>query len=248
MPNNYKDQFSSDGFAPADFNLTGPPKPISKGQKVAVVFLAFFGLFVIIAWAVQLNKSIRAPFAPAGKTQALSQAATARSEQALKSQDTDSDGLSDWDELNVYKTSPYLEDTDSDGINDKAEVEAGTDPNCPAGRDCYSSGLAEPTGEEAASSSGNILALPGLNAANQASLNQAWQIRGVNANNGQTAATTSQSSINSDYLKLISGNIDPATLRRILLEHGMDKKMLDKISDDQLMQSFRETWQKQMKQ
>ena len=55
---------------------------------------------------------------------------------ALKSKDTDKDGISDYDEIYLYKTSPYLEDTDSDGISDKEEISAGENPNCPKGENC----------------------------------------------------------------------------------------------------------------
>ena len=55
-----------------------------------------------------------------------------------KTRDTDKDGLSDYDERYVYKTSPFIEDTDSDGMDDKREIEAGSDPNCPKGQNCFS--------------------------------------------------------------------------------------------------------------
>lgn len=42
--------------------------------------------------------------------------------------DTDKDGLSDWDELNVYGTDPLRPDTDSDGLEDGLEVRRGTNP------------------------------------------------------------------------------------------------------------------------
>ena len=42
--------------------------------------------------------------------------------------DTDEDGLTDDDEVNVYGTDPELFDTDGDGVGDGDEVEAGTDP------------------------------------------------------------------------------------------------------------------------
>lgn len=54
----------------------------------------------------------------------------------LKTKDTDGDGLSDFDEIHVFGTSPYLADSDSDGISDKEELERGTDPNCPEDREC----------------------------------------------------------------------------------------------------------------
>ncbi len=55
----------------------------------------------------------------------------------LKAKDTDQDGLSDYDELNIYGTSPYLPDTDSDGYSDKKEVDDGYDPNCPGDENCF---------------------------------------------------------------------------------------------------------------
>ena len=44
------------------------------------------------------------------------------------SADTDSDGLSDWDELDVHHTSPSASDTDGDGLPDGREVSLGTNP------------------------------------------------------------------------------------------------------------------------
>jgi hypothetical protein len=54
----------------------------------------------------------------------------------LKDKDTDTDGISDYDETYVFKTSPYLEDSDSDGLADKQELSTGKNPNCPEGKDC----------------------------------------------------------------------------------------------------------------
>ena len=42
--------------------------------------------------------------------------------------DTDKDGVSDWEEINVYHTNPYSKDTDQDGIPDLTEILKGTDP------------------------------------------------------------------------------------------------------------------------
>jgi len=42
--------------------------------------------------------------------------------------DFDRDGLSDVDEINMYKTDPRREDTDDDGLSDKIEVDGGYDP------------------------------------------------------------------------------------------------------------------------
>jgi len=70
--------------------------------------------------------------------------------EALKTKDTDNDGINDFDESYVFKTSPYLEDSDSDGVADKQELESGSDPNCPAGRDCGPAAL-PPAPDESAS-------------------------------------------------------------------------------------------------
>lgn len=45
--------------------------------------------------------------------------------------DTDSDNLSDYDELFYYFTNPRVSDSDGDGVEDGLEIEHGTDPNDP---------------------------------------------------------------------------------------------------------------------
>lgn len=42
--------------------------------------------------------------------------------------DTDRDGLSDYDEINIYHTNPYNPDTDKDGIPDGEEIRRGRNP------------------------------------------------------------------------------------------------------------------------
>ena len=42
--------------------------------------------------------------------------------------DSDSDGISDFDEINKYSTKPNHSDTDEDGISDSGEIKLGTDP------------------------------------------------------------------------------------------------------------------------
>ena len=47
------------------------------------------------------------------------------------SMDTDSDGLSDYEEVKVYNSNPLLLDTDGDGYSDLQEVKNGYNPNGP---------------------------------------------------------------------------------------------------------------------
>jgi len=42
--------------------------------------------------------------------------------------DSDNDGLSDYDEINIYHTNPQVADTDGDGYNDGQEIKAGFSP------------------------------------------------------------------------------------------------------------------------
>ncbi len=54
----------------------------------------------------------------------------------LKNNDTDQDGLTDYQELYQYRTSMFLPDTDSDGYSDYEEATSGHDPLCPKGQNC----------------------------------------------------------------------------------------------------------------
>lgn len=63
---------------------------------------------------------------------------------AQMERDTDNDSLTDYNELYVHRTSPYLKDTDGDGLNDDVEIKQGTDPTCGAGEDCGVVVIADP--------------------------------------------------------------------------------------------------------
>lgn len=200
-----------------------PPKTsLDKNQKIAMAVLTVFAFFIVIMWMVQFKRGLTEPFAYKGGDEVetrLSASLQADSDEALKAKDTDGDDLSDWDELNLYKTSPYLEDSDSDGFTDKQEVESGKDPNCPAGRDC--SGAPIGAGNEATS-------------------------LGENSNNLQDLINQFNSNLNTSEPSsggtndLLQGSIDAATLRQLLLQSGMDKNALDQISDEELVKSYSE--------
>ena len=63
--------------------------------------------------------------------------------------DTDGDGISDYDEQNIFETSVYLKDSDGDGIDDYSEIKNGTNPNCATGKKCDEVGnvVAVPDGQ-----------------------------------------------------------------------------------------------------
>ena len=54
----------------------------------------------------------------------------------LKNEDTDGDGLTDYEEIYIYGTSIFLEDSSGDGISDYEAIRMGIDPLCPQGQNC----------------------------------------------------------------------------------------------------------------
>lgn len=221
------------------FNEKPTPPPLDKNQKIAAASLAVFAFLIIIMWFAQLKTNIYGPFnGPTGQTQVSSD--EENSAEALKNKDTDGDGLSDYDELNNYKTSPYLEDTDGDTLKDGAEIKGGTDPNCPKGTTCSGGLLDNATAGEGTGASGATVSpderLNDLTNQNE-TLNSLLNQFGAN----QEQSTGGTENLSSDQLNALK-NIDAASLRQLLIQAGMDKAILDKISDTELMKSYGETF------
>jgi len=185
--------------------ITSLPRP----QKIAVIILAILAVLIIVFWILQFRYQINKPFKSENSKNSVTNITTNPQEQ-----DTDHDGLSDYEEINVYNTSPYLEDSDSDGLTDKQEVDRGSDPNCPAGQQC-SVIIKTPSETE--------IIQPDLSITTESVDNEVEAIL-------QSA---------------LSGNIDAASLRQLLISSGADQEMLDQISDEDLMQSYQETLEKQ---
>jgi len=112
-------------------------RKLSKGEKWSLILLSAATLAIVFLAVWQMKGTIFSPFerSPSGDLRTYFDENRQITE--LQSKDTDQDTLSDFDELYVHGTSPYLPDTDSDGITDSAEIEMGKDPNCPEGQDCY---------------------------------------------------------------------------------------------------------------
>lgn len=112
-----------------------PQKGIILAVFLLALFSAVFGILKIRQGLVLPTSTVTDEQLQAAFSQ---QIASADIVSALEEQgkDTDSDGLSDYDEAQRYKTSPYLSDTDGDGFDDKKEIETGNNPNCPKGQEC----------------------------------------------------------------------------------------------------------------
>lgn len=195
-----------------------------RGLPYLVVVL---GIIALIFGLWHSNVNIKGNFLtpPEGQSNKLSlnKGLTNQQLTELSLKDTDSDGLSDYDELYVFYTSPYLEDTDSDGINDKDEIAGGTDPNCP-GKVCteaqrpykpetIKSGSTQPTTFE------EIL----------------------NQQTGQLGATPDNQQEVLDALSNLSAN----ELRQMLIQAGAPESLLQGVSDEQLLQMAQDALRQQ---
>jgi len=112
-------------------------------EKFNSILILMIGFFAVIIGGVSMWVNLANPFASIIKQGMEQDRVLAAQQQAdlavQRSKDTDGDGLSDYDEINLYHTSPYLKDSDGDGIDDKTEVLRGSDPNCPEGQNCFTS-------------------------------------------------------------------------------------------------------------
>ena len=135
--------------------------------------------------------------------------------------DTDLDGLTDYEELYVYKTSPYLADSDSDGFTDAEELESGNDPNCPTDKDC-----------------GNYYASTDAIGADDV-------ISGI-PNSGITTTDVTFDSEEDVVNFLNQMSIDE--IRQSLIDSGIPEETVNAIDDETLLELFGEALQKSYEQ
>lgn len=205
-----------------------------------------FGLILGIAVAglglsgFLVARSIHLTHLPAANVRSSSPSAIAKLD-ALKTKDTDGDGLSDYDELFHYHTSPYLKDSDSDGIPDNVEIKNGTDPNCPQGKICSvaaSGPLVDTAGNPTPAFLRQALLAAGVPEAtiSQVSDDQLLTVYrsvvqgpGSNSNSGNTNAAPSLDNLS---------QLTPAQIRQLLTENGVDQSSLNSVDDQTLKQIF----------
>lgn len=183
-------------------------------QKTALIILSVLFVLVLFFSVWQLIIKIKKPFIFTANQENTNQSkVTSLNENT----DTDNDGLTDYEELFVYGTSPYLEDTDSDGFLDKDEVTKGTDPKCPDGQNCFSF-------DNSALDLENVAAQENLG--------------GIISSEPDIQEPTNTEGAGQIDLQNLAGSIDAATLRQILKDNGADQAILDQLSDEDLMQSY----------
>ena len=106
----------------------------NKSKILPLFFLSVLCLFVLALGFFQIRGAIYGPFGGFKKSSAEQETALTQEEifsfllEQAKQEDTDEDGLFDYDEIYLYNTSPYIQDSDSDAFTDKEEIDAGSDP------------------------------------------------------------------------------------------------------------------------
>ncbi len=246
-----------------------PPSSLGRNQKLGLIGLVILACLIIYLGFRQMGNSIKNPFAL--KSTPSSQAGTELTEEEqmnqLKQKDTDKDGLSDYDELYVYQTSPYLADSDSDGIPDKTEIDKGTDPNCPIGKSCGAE-IANPTAGAVTTStlvsplenmpSVDQLLLQSLFGANPdpKALRDFLIKQGIDKNtldafsDAELLQTFKEITTSATSTSLVPGaapsplpdfaSLSAKELRDLLRQSGVSEEELNKISDEELLEMTKE--------
>lgn len=205
---------------------------MDKNRKIALIILSVFSVGIIVIWGLNFKNSLRDPFSYKGdlivnntnnqNNCADGNCATGEMTSdnlELKNIDTDGDGISDWDELFVYGTSPYLEDTDGDTLNDYEEIFVyKTNVNCPEGQNCSNS-LSQSEVQNTEPSDDFYNFLTSLETSVEQDIN----------------STSSNSSLGES-----SETLDAQSLRQILIQSGIEESDLQQISDDDLLKLYQE--------
>lgn len=185
----------------------------------------------------------------------------------LSIKDSDGDTLSDFAELYIHKTSPYIKDSDSDGTEDNSEIDSKTDPLCPTGQNC--SGVIV-TNVNAANTNSNVanastvqgttlsadqirdelsklgMSQDDLNKINDDDLVQLYNdTLQQEQTNSQTTNNVSNTSIQQiDTLQ----NLTSSEIRDLLIQNGISEESLSSISDSELQKMYQSTLQEQVQQ
>ncbi|MCD6442097.1 hypothetical protein J7L24_00925 [bacterium] len=222
----------------------------NKSKAFQIFCLSTLGLFVLVLGFFQIRGAIYGPFEGFGKSRKEEKTTLTQEEilsilsEHAKQEDTDKDGISDYDEVYVYKTSPYIQDSDSDAFSDQEEIEAGSDPLNPNStpyrqdKDAESN-LSEdsmpevPENEQFSSEDiRNFLIQAGIAKEIVDNINDNDLKKLYNDTKEETGIDPQD--LESSYLP----EVDISLLRQALIDEGVDALMLEQIDDDTLKEMF----------
>lgn len=213
-------------------------------QKVSVVILSFCGVFVVGMSLYRIQENVKAPFLVSDSqiiaAKKLIGPSDQETEDKLKRTDTDGDGLSDWDEINVYHTNPDLRDTCGDGIPDNIRVLTGKNLNCQSNTS-NPVGIMDLTQVQASSGTGAMPAIPAEAApSNNIDMTQLLQAASDASSTADTTGDDSSADTSNDSMQ---GLPRDATAIRAALQGSVDPAKLSEVSDDELLQLYDEAKQ-----
>lgn len=197
---------------------------LNREQQAAVVLLLVLGIGGLLLGFLSFGANIRRPFdlqlaSYTGEKFLTSTQKEEAAKEAMKTTDVDKDGLTDYDETYLYKTSAYLADSDSDGIDDRTEIFGGKNPNCPEGKACAGvvADAAGATGADPTILGGPIAGSGGL------------------LSGGAAPATPIQSE--GDLVSYFN-TLTSEQIRLSLVQSGVPKETVDALDDAKLRELF----------
>lgn len=237
-------------------------------EKVALFLLIVLGGGGIFLGFWQFKNNLQFQQRTNKENFSIAQAPISASERAvhlesLKNKDTDEDGLSDYEELFTYGTSPYLQDTDSDNFSDKEEIDSGHDPLCAQGQKCTlfsSTSSAENLNINSSSSSNvtpsairDILRRAGAPPDKLSKISDEELLNLYNETVKETGISLTDLDVlnlglentplnkNANFLPLnLSAlkKLPPEKIRELLIQSGADENLLNQIDDKTLQSIF----------
>ncbi|MFZ2804010.1 MAG: hypothetical protein WA001_02190 [Patescibacteria group bacterium] len=222
---------------------------------MSVLLLGVCGIVALGLSVYRLGASVNQPFLV--DSSAIAEAknivgVTPEEQEALdKRTDTDGDGLSDWDEVNVYHTNPDLRDTCGDGQPDNVRVATGKNLNCqgagaPEGSSpsqVYNPGTVTSTQTPAQDlqqlyptiDTGSLFGQPAPSSTGLEELEQAAQASQTDPSTVPPAPTTDPAAQQAEIQQELPR--DPVAIRAAL-QGKVDQATLDALSDQQLLQYY----------
>jgi len=256
MPEEPKEEFKIEpDFFTDNPKVDGKKKSSQKPPIGIVALISVLAIVAIISSAKQWVKRLQFPFLvpETGQVAALNINGQSNIGDLINQQasDTDQDGLSDYDELYLYYTSPYLEDSDSDGFSDFEEIQKNYDPNCPQGTVCQASG-APSSNTNTASDFFDQFANLSDEELRQMLISQGMSEAEVNKLDQATLRQVFEDSLSNfkqpdyfaDLLENTKIELTPEQIRKMLIAQGMAEADVNQFTDDDLML----IWQQAMSQ
>lgn len=217
--------------------LNGHWRKLNKSKRVAFITFVVGAILLFFFSFLNLMDNIASPFRGSltqlEEDKDLLKDPETESTALAKRTDTDGDGLSDWDEENIYKTSPYLWSTAGDSVPDNVKLALGENPLCKHGEKCDSSQMKFDLGTSTLPYADLVSGTNNVNS----TLNEYMLGNSTQAKDFQAQASSTGVSL--DWKNQIPR--DPAVLRKALVDSGkITEDELSKVTDEQLLKMFDE--------